>query len=70
MRIRFNAPTGTTLMADIRNNAGKSLFKPIIDRNGGVIGISAEFSEPGDYYLIGWAGPIQSQNSDHGPSVI
>ncbi len=61
MKIRFSAPPGTTLTAVIRNKAGKSLFKPIIDRKSGVIEISAEFREPGEYYLIGWAGPDPGQ---------
>ncbi|HPG52333.1 MAG: hypothetical protein KBC90_14685 [Spirochaetes bacterium] len=57
MKISFSAPPGITLTAVIRTESGKSLFKPIIDRKGEVIGISADFREPGDYYLVGWAGP-------------
>lgn len=56
MKIRFSAPSGVSLTADIRDKAGKSLFKPVIERKEGSIEVSADFSEPGDYYLIGWAG--------------
>jgi transglutaminase/protease-like cytokinesis protein 3 len=55
--LRFSVPEGVRLFADVRDRAGKSLFRPGVTGKGGIIEIKVEFSEPGDYYLMGWAGP-------------
>jgi hypothetical protein len=57
MGLRFAVPDGIRLFAVIRDKAGASLFHPVVTRKGGIIDISIEFKEPGDYYLLGWAGP-------------
>jgi transglutaminase/protease-like cytokinesis protein 3 len=55
--LRFSAPAGVRIFADVRDKAGKSLFRPDVSRNGDSIRISVTFKEPGDYYLQGWTGP-------------
>jgi transglutaminase/protease-like cytokinesis protein 3 len=57
LQLRFSAPPAIKLIAEVRDAAGKSLSRPRIIRKGGIIEIAAEFDKPGDYYLLGWAGP-------------
>ena len=58
--LRFAAPEGVRIFADIRDRAGKSLFRPDVTRKGGFIEVTAAFKEPGEYYLQGWTGPETS----------